>query len=150
MSIDQTTGQSRPKGDVVIDGEQGRHFSCSVKPSGDGFAVAGDMNVPAFDKNKMPLQIPTQITISIPSIAKDQSGAMGTLLVADNDSAGVGLRSDTCLSSVKADATTNKSLAIAPGKIWGSVTCTNLRDQRDPASSCDVDVGYFVMENCDQ
>jgi hypothetical protein len=149
MSQDQTSGQGRPK-DVVIDGEQGRHFSCSVKPSGDGFVVAGDMNVPAFDKNKMPLPIPTQITISIPSIAKDQSTAMGTLLVADNDSAGAGLRSDTCVYSVKPDTTVNRQLGIGPGKIWGSVTCTNLKDPRDPGSSCDVDVGYFVMENCDQ
>ena len=77
------------------------------------------MNVPAFDKNKMPLRIPTRITISIPSIAKDQSGAMGTLLVADNDSAGVGLQSDTCLYSVKADATMNKSLAHRPRKDLG-------------------------------
>jgi len=149
MSTEQTTGLGRAK-DIIIDGEQGRHFSCAVKASGDTFGVSGEMVVPAFDKNKMQLPIPTRISLNIPSIQKDQTNAMGSMLVADNESAGAGLQSTTCQFSVKADMTTNKSLAIAPGKIWASVTCTGLKDNKDPSSSCDVDVGYFVMENCDQ
>ena len=36
MATEQTTGKGRPK-DAVVDGEQGRHFTCSVKPNGDKF-----------------------------------------------------------------------------------------------------------------
>ena len=107
--------RSRPPGsgrakDIVIDGEQGRHFSCAVKPSGDTFAVTGDMNVPGLRQDtKMPLPIPTRITLSIPFNRKRPEPApWEALSVADNEGAGAALQSTTCLFSVKADATTNK------------------------------------------
>jgi hypothetical protein len=149
-SAKYTTGSTRPPaGDVLIDGEQGRQFSCSVKASGDKFVVGGQLNIPAFDKDMKPLPIPTQISFGT-TIGKDESGATGTLSVADNDSGGAVYQATGCSYSVKADATTNKKLAIDAGKIWGSVTCPDIGDPSVPNSSCTIDSGYFILENCDQ
>ena len=52
-----TTGSNRPT-DVLVDGEQGRQLSCSVKASGDKFVVSGLLNIPAFDKDMKPLPRP--------------------------------------------------------------------------------------------
>jgi hypothetical protein len=148
ISTDLTTGQGRPR-DIVVDGEQERHFACVVRASGDKFVVSASMNVPAFDKDHNPLQIPTRIQLAT-TIGKDESGASGSLVVADNEMAGAAYQSQACLYSVKADLTQDRNLAIDKGKAWGSVTCPSLRDPKDPASSCVVDIGYFILENCDQ
>jgi len=148
MATDLTTGQTRPK-DVLVDGEQGRHFACTVQASGDKFVVSADMNVPAFDKDHNPLEIPTRIELAT-TIGKDESGASGSLLVADNEMAGAAYQSQACLFSVKADLMQQSHLAIDKGKAWGSVTCPTLNDSKDPSSACAVDVGYFILENCDQ
>jgi hypothetical protein len=125
-------------------------LQCGVVPSGDKFAVSAEINVPAFDKDNQPLQIPTQIRLRT-TIGKDESGAPGTLIVADSATGGFSYQSTACMFSVKADAATqNSKLAIDSGKAWGSVTCSSIEDLRSPSSSCTVDVGYFILENCDQ
>jgi hypothetical protein len=141
-----TSGTTRPK-DTVIDGEQGRQFSCSVKASGDKFVVNGSMNVPAFDKDKKPLNIPTQIRVST-TIGKDESGATGMVVVSD-DTIGSTYQSSTCTFSVSHDMGANAKLAIDAGKVWGSVNCPDIGDPQATASSCTL-VGYFILENCDQ
>ena len=147
----QTTGATRPK-DTIKDGEQGRDFKCSVVASGDKFAVSGTMKVPAFDKDMKQLPLPTQIQITRLTIGKGESGATGSLSVADFPSAGNFYQSQSsdCVFSVQSDPTTNKMLAVDAGKIWGKVTCPSVNDPSDPSSSCAIDLGYFILENCDQ
>ena len=145
-SAQYTTGTSRPK-DTIVDGEQGRTLSCSVKPSGDKFVVNAQLNVPAFDKDKKPLLNATIIQLGT-TIGKDESGATGSVVVSDNDTVAT-YTSSTCTYSVKADMTVNAKLAIDAGKIWGSVDCQDMGDPKVPSSSCVVS-GYFVLENCDQ
>jgi hypothetical protein len=147
-SAQMTTGASRPK-DTIIDGEQSRQFACSVVPSGGKFVVSATINVPAFDKDNLPLPIPTQIRLAT-TIAQDESGASGSLTVSDNDTAGISYQSTVCTFSVKSDPSSNSKLAIGVGKAWGSVTCPNLADDKSPSSSCTVDIGYFILENCDE
>jgi hypothetical protein len=143
-----TTGTNRSD-DVVVDGELGRKFSCSVKANGDKFVVNGEMSVPAFDKDNKPLPVNTLIRINIPTIGKDDSAAVGSLVTSDNETVS-SYQSTECTFSVKADATTNKKLAVAEGKIWGSVNCQDLQDKGSTSSSCTIDIGYFILENCDQ
>jgi hypothetical protein len=143
-----TSGTTRPS-DVLVDGEQGRQFSCSVKASGDKFVVSGSMNIPAFDKDKKPLPIPTIVSLST-TIGKDESGAPGTLSISDDPTGGSVYRSTACIFSVKPDTGANKKLAIDAGKIWGSVTCPDIANQGATSSSCTIDSGYFILENCDQ
>jgi hypothetical protein len=149
----RTTGASRPtdankQSIIAVDGEQSRQFQCSVVASGDKFSVSGSMNVPAFDKDMKPIQIPTQIQLST-TIGKGESGAMGRLAVSDNATAGNFYQATDCLFSVKSDAA-NPKLNIDAGKMWGSVTCSNFTLPDDPSSSCVIDSGYFILENCDQ
>lgn len=148
LSEQRTTGNSRPA-DIIIDGEKSRTFGCSVVPSGDKFVVDGHMIVPAFDKDNKQLTVPTQIRVHT-TIGKDETGAKGTLSVGDDATAPqVFYQSDACAFSVKA-GTNNTKLAVDAGKIWGSVTCDSISDLQNPTSSCQVDVGYFILENCDQ
>jgi hypothetical protein len=142
-----TSGTTRPK-DVIIDGEQGRQFSCSVKASGDKFVVQGQLNVPAFDKDMKPVPIPTIIQVGT-TIGKGQADATGNVVISDNDTGGASYSSTACVFSVKSDAT-NAKLAIDAGKVWGQVTCPSVSDSSVPNSSCQIDSGYFILENCDQ
>jgi hypothetical protein len=142
---DRTTGSSRPP-ETIVDGEKSREFTCLVTPSGDKFAVSASINVPAFDKDGQPLNIPTQIKLET-TIGKGEAGAPGTLSVSDDQTAGLFFSSMGCLFSVKPDTTRNK-LAIDDGKAWGSVTCDSIANPSDPATSCMVDSGYFILENC--
>jgi len=144
----RTAGSSRPK-DTIVDGEMSREFTCSVVQNGDKFAVSGSMNVPAFDKDNHQLSIPTQIQLKT-TIGKDESGAMGSLTVADEATAGIFYQSTACTFSVKSDSQNNSRLAIDSGKAWGSVICPSVGVPSDPSASCSVDVGYFILENCAQ
>jgi len=149
LTADQrTTGSTRPK-DTIIDGEQSRAFTCSVVASGDKFSVNADITIPAFDKDMKQLPLPTRIQLQT-TIGKDQSGATGSVGVGDDVSGGVFYQGSGCVFSVMKDATTNAKLGIDVGKAWGSVTCPSITDAKDPSSSCGVDVGYFILENCDQ
>jgi hypothetical protein len=41
-------------------------------------------------------------------------------------------------------------LAVDAGKIWGSVLCQGFSDPLELSAECNVDLGFFVLENCDQ
>lgn len=144
-SDERTTGSTRPH-DTIVDGESSAQFACSVVPSGDKFAVSGQINIPAFDKDNHPLSIPTQIRVST-TLGKDDTGAPGALSVSDSSTAGISYQANECTFTVKPDVQDPK-LGIGPGKAWGRVICPNLADLQDPSSSCSVDVGYFILENC--
>jgi len=83
------------------------------------------------------------------TISKEANAAQGSLSIADDSTAGVFYRSDDCSFSVQPN-TTNPMLAIDSGQIWGSVLCSKLTDPLDPSGECNVDVGYFVLENCSE
>jgi hypothetical protein len=141
-----TTGISRAP-NVLVDGENGVSFSCKVLPAGDKFSVTADISSPAFDKNGKALSIPTQIELST-IIGAGESGASGSLTVADDQTGGATYTSGACIFSVQADANADKKLAIGAGKAWGKVTCPSFDDPSAPLSSCTVDFGYFILENC--
>ncbi|HKQ68842.1 MAG TPA: hypothetical protein VJT73_05860 [Polyangiaceae bacterium] len=133
-------------GDRSVDGEGGALVKCSVKPSGDKFVVEANLSVPALDPKGMPLNN-TIMTLST-TVGPEESGAAASFLLQD-DHTESSFTSSKCKVSVKKNAPTD-GLEIAPGKIWAAVTCTELKDQKDPESGCDLDSGYIVLENCDQ
>jgi hypothetical protein len=147
-SAQYTTGTTRPS-DVIVDGEKGRSLACKVAPKGDKFEVSATFQVPAFDKDARPLPIPTRVQLET-TIGSGESGAPGTLMVADNATGEDTYESKACAFSVQPDVALNKKLAIGAGKAWGSVACPNYESMQSPSSSCSVDIGYFILENCIQ
>jgi hypothetical protein len=110
--------------------------------------VSAQLKSPAVDMNGAPLLVATQIQLTT-TIGKDETGISGALDVADDASGGVLYRSSACTFSVKPEGL-NTHLAIDAGKVWASVMCQDFSDALDPSSECTVDLGFFVLENCQQ
>jgi hypothetical protein len=144
------------KGSSAVDGVDQMVVTCAVKEASGVFAVSASLRSPALDPATGSPVNPTLVTLST-SIAAGQM-AMGLLTVQDNKTAtpfssvdDTGMPGGTCTFSVEPLLPTDQ-LAVAPGRIWASVTCPKVRD---PQSSnldemCAITTGYMVLENCDQ
>jgi hypothetical protein len=141
---------------AAVDGEEGASINCTVKASGDVFDVSASLSSPATNPTTgMPVS-PTLVTLST-SIAPDGQ-SKGTLAIQDNRTTAayqsvndMGVADATCTFSVKPNTATDQ-LAVAPGRIWATVTCPSFRD---PTSSnlnemCSIGSGVIVLENCKQ
>ena len=126
----------------AVNNQEGNKVSCSVTPSGSGFAVKGDGNGYA-ESNGMKYN-PSIITIRIPAIAPGDTNKPGLVAVQDHASLNT-YQTDQCVFSVQGD-----SLGVDAGKIWGSVKCENIADPSTPGSACFIDAGFFKFENCAQ
>jgi hypothetical protein len=147
-SIELQTSGSMRAGSMAVDGENGDEVVCSVKPNGASFDVSAQLRCHAIDPRGAPLPVPTQLQLTT-TISKDASAARGSLSIAEDSTAGNFYRSDDCSFSVQPSAM-NPMLAIDSGKVWGSVLCSKAIDPSDPSGECNIDVGYFVLENCSQ
>jgi hypothetical protein len=144
------------RGMRAIDGVDGMSVSCTVKASGSLFDVTASLGSPASDPLTGQPVNPTLVTLST-SIA-DDSTSKGTLTIQDNRTLttyasvdDAGLASDTCTFSVK-PSTMNDLLAVAPGRIWASVSCPRFRDTTSSNANeiCSIGSGVIVLENCAQ
>jgi hypothetical protein len=143
------------KGAVAIDGQDQAAITCTVRDNGAGaFQVSASMKVPATDPQTMKPVNPTLVTFSttIPS----DGNATGILTIQDNRTVtpyssadDMGMTGATCNFSVHPNSMADQ-LAIAPGRMWASVTCPKFRD---PMSSnalevCSIGSGFVILENC--
>lgn len=119
--------------------------NCSVKASGGGFAFSGTIK----DQNH-------NILFDVSGTATPNADSTAALSLSSPDTA-LNAFGGTCTISVtKTDA--QPSLSVAPGRIWGSITCTAITQPGTvPVKTCalsDFDQskagGYFVFENCEQ
>jgi hypothetical protein len=149
----QTSATS--KGALAVDGQDQSTVSCTVKDNGGVFAVSASMRSPALNSNGMPAN-PTSISIAT-TIGVDQS-AQGTVAIQDDKTATSFTSTNdmeqagaTCLFSVH-PLMMGHQLAIAPGRMWASVTCPRFRDTRSSNldEACQISPGYVVLENCAQ
>jgi hypothetical protein len=131
----------------AIDGENQMAVSCSVRPTGDKFAVNGEITSPAVDQNNNPVD-PTIIHVTT-TIGAGESMAKGSISLSD-EKTGTFYSSSDCTVSVVSVMMTDR-LAVEAGKIWARMTCVNVVDVNnpDPNTRCEIDSGYFVLENCD-
>ncbi|HEX9297074.1 MAG TPA: hypothetical protein VF881_14625 [Polyangiaceae bacterium] len=140
--VDATTVQAR-----AVDGENQMAVNCSVKPSGDKFSVNGEITSPAVDANNNPVD-PTIIHVTT-TIGAGETAAKGSISLSD-ERTGTFYSSSECTVSVVGTIMPNQ-LAVEAGKIWARITCLNVIDpsNNDPGTRCEIDSGYFVLENCD-
>jgi hypothetical protein len=143
----QQTTELDPKVKAV-NGQDGNTVSCSVAPNGSDFKVSIDASAYAEDDDGKKLA-PTHVHITIPKIAKGQSGASGSFSFQDNFSSTTYSSQPNlpCSFSVQSMGDSD-SFGIEEGKIWGRMTCASVPDPKSPGSSCGVDTGFFVFENC--
>jgi hypothetical protein len=134
-----TTGSGRPA--PAIDGEGGQTVACKVKPNGSLYEVTGTLYSPG---NGATVELAVVI-------AAGGENVPGAVTVTDGPNR---LEIDkvnalsTCEFTVKAGA--GESLSIAPGRVWGKVTCANLGILNSPSDVCNLSNGFFILENCDQ
>jgi hypothetical protein len=142
----QMTASSR--GAVAVDGEGQMALDCTVRSTGSQFAVTANMTSPGMTESGGPLDA-TYVQLAT-TIAPDQSDATGTVSFQDDRSVTT-YAAEACTFSVHPVATGDQ-LAVSPGRIWASVVCRTLRDERssNPSDVCQIDSGYFVLENCAQ
>jgi hypothetical protein len=139
-----------PNGDgpLAVDGTDGAMVNCSVRATDGGkFIINATASgaVPGAESNS----IHVETTLG----PDDTNVATGVVTVADTTTAGNPLSSSTGNCQFSTRPTSNGAPGVAPGKVWASVTCTNLLDTRSPdaTGSCDlVPAAVFVFENCAQ
>jgi hypothetical protein len=131
----------------LLDGEDGGVVQCRVTQDGTGYDVEGTLSAPAKDAMGQTV-LSTVIDLGT-SITEDQSDASGRLDVVD-DKTQAHYGATDCTFSVKPSAA-GEQLGIAPGRIWGHVSCLHLSDPFDATgATCQADQGYFILENCEQ
>jgi hypothetical protein len=141
-----TDGTTAPE--RAVNNQDGDAVSCTVKANGSGFRVSGDAKAYAelskSENNDAQKYSPSIVHIRIDNIGPGDSDATGTLAIQDDASINT-YQADACTFSVSGE-----SLGVQAGAIWGSVKCPLIADPKSPGSGCQVDVGYFVLENCGQ
>ena len=139
----QTTEFAR--GTEALDGEGGNTVTCKVAPAGGRFAVSGEVSSSGTSSRG---DLTADITVDV-TIGAGESDVVGSLAISDDKTAQARYQSNACKFSV---APTNGSgLGVAPGRVWGSVTCDLISDPRNAGGeACIVDKGFFVFENCTQ
>jgi hypothetical protein len=130
---------STQTGTRAVDGVDGSTVSCSVVSNGGGaYAVFAQIHAE---------QGTAAVTISINelTIGVGQSDVEGTLDVQDDvtQNAYRAPATEPCRFSVE-----GASFGVAPGKIWGSVTCPAIVDPASAAGDSCKATGYFIFENC--
>jgi hypothetical protein len=132
-------------GPLGIDGEGGVRVTCSVKANGGKFDVIATATTP------VPGLPNATLFTAITTLGVDEVGASGSVSVSDDKTGGILYTSNAC--QFQARPTTAGAPGIGPGKVWASVTCTNLVDPRssDATATCSLaPASVFVFENCDQ
>jgi hypothetical protein len=137
-------GASQPV-QKLKDGEDGV-VRCTVKSSGGGYTVGATLSSATTVLGNPEVSTDVEITTSL---AENQADAKGTLYLTDYKT-GTTFKSSDCTFSVKAGPG-EEQLQITAGRVWGKVTCAQFGDPLDiTGNSCQVDKGYFMLENCDQ
>jgi hypothetical protein len=137
----RTTATDR--GPIAVNNQDGNAVSCTVKPKGSDFDVT--LHATGYAENDEMKKIqPSIVHIRIPTIGPGDTSAQGVLSFQDSASLVV-YQSTQCVFSVQGD-----ERGIDAGKIWGSVSCELLADEKSPGAVCQLDTGYFVFENCAQ
>jgi hypothetical protein len=127
---------------TAVNGQDNDSVVCLVRQSGDRFSVSADAN--GYASTDIEKRKPSIVHIRIPSIGPNESNAAGALSVQD-DATLTAYTTMQCTFS-----TEGGSLGVKSGGIWGAVRCEDLLDPALPGSACQVDVGFFLFENCAQ
>jgi hypothetical protein len=133
---------------VAVDGDGQIVVECSITSAGSQFVVTASMVSPATTETGGPLN-PTYVQLRT-TIAPDQADAPGTVSLQD-DQSGTTYAGQDCTFSVHPEAAGDQ-LGVSPGRIWASVVCHTVRDEQSSNQSdvCQIDTGYFALENCAQ
>jgi len=126
-------------GPRAVDASEGSIVSCSVTRSGTRFAFSADIATPATDGT---VELHPTI-VHFESDAIDPGAAAQGMVRLVHHTTLKTFIDDQCSFSVNGG-----SLAVAPGRIWASVTCAALADPTLPTATCLVDQGFLVFENC--
>jgi hypothetical protein len=147
---------SYKKGGVAIDGTDQASVKCTVKDTGGPFSVSADLTTPATDPSTGKPINPTLVTLST-TITPDGS-SQGTVTIQDARTATLyssaddaGQAAATCNFSVHPGSMSDQ-LAVAPGRIWATVTCPRFRDTQSSNANeiCSIGSGVVILENCQQ
>ena len=141
----QTTDTATGAG-LVVDGVGGAVVTCSVVPAGQAYLVTGEIRATTPDGASWS-DIALNVTID------NENEAQGTVYVTDQISQYT-FSSDTAIVPPKPGCTfsahaQNDQLGVAPGRIWASVQCPHINDNRNRAAQeCQIASGFVVLENC--
>jgi hypothetical protein len=134
-----TTASSKPA--PAIDGVNGATVTCNVKQNGANFEVSGTLDSPSNGAT-------VEISVVIAAGQENVAGAVTVTDGANRMEIDNRYTPSACVFSVKAG--TGENLAIAPGRVWGKVTCTNLGQASGIGSACNLSSGFFSLESCGQ
>lgn len=134
LACDLSAG-CKPDDYIAVDHDRGTTVACSVVATAGNYDVLLDLSVDGSETNEVSGQFGLSGTVT-------QAG--GTVAVNESNSyANGGGRQSDC--TVKIDSPHG---IVKPGAIWGSVECSNFRDETDIGDTgCDLQ-GEFLFENC--
>jgi hypothetical protein len=133
-------------GGFVVDGEQGGVVRCSVLQQGQGYVVKGEIQSTSPDGTLW-----TQVGLSV--AIDGENDAQGTLYITDQQSEFT-FSSDTAIVPPKPGCTFSATaggsqLGVGPGRLWASVQCPHINDNRNRAAQeCQIASGFIVLQNC--
>jgi hypothetical protein len=133
-------------GGFVVNGRQGGTVMCSVVQQGQGYLVSGEIHSASPD-GALWTDVGLSVTIDGENVAQ------GSLYVTDQVSQ-VAFSSDTAIVPPKPGCTVSiyaaeSELGVAPGRVWASIQCPHMNDNRNRAAQeCQIASGFIVLENC--
>jgi hypothetical protein len=141
----QTTATATAAG-LVVDSVGGAVVTCSVVAAGQAYVVTGEIHSATSDGANW-----TDVAVSV--TIDNENDAQGTVYITDQKSQFT-FSSDTAIVPPKPGCTfsahaQNDQLGVAPGRLWASVRCAHLNDNRNRAAQeCQIASGFVVLENC--
>lgn len=127
----------------ATNGQDGNKVSCTVSPNGSNFKVVASAT--GFAQNVDRKLASVIVSINIPSIGEGDDSAPGRFTFQDDTTAGNQYHSEDCTYSVNGGA-----MGVKAGGIWGQIRCDGVKEDKTPDSSCLIERGFFVFENCNQ
>lgn len=140
------TSATGASGGFVVDGVAGGVVTCSVVQQGEAYAVLAEIHSTNADGSLW-----TEVGVSV--TIDNENDAQGTLYITDEKSQDT-FSSDTAIVPPKPGCTYSAhsvggQLGVGPGRLWASVQCPHINDNRNRAAQeCQISAGFIVLENC--
>jgi hypothetical protein len=131
------TTSSTLVGAQVVDGSGGSNVSCSVKKTGDGFAMSGSLTT----SDSLSFGVGS-VTLSPGSGANAFTGTASS--ISHYAPSSNTMRGSNCTVTVSQA----QGAQIAPGKIWADFSCAPFNPSNAASGGCKAS-GTFVFGNCD-
>jgi|GEM_PF-6747830 len=128
--VDRQNGASiRCKISPLVNGS-GFRLDASIKLGDDQLSITGD--IASLGTSRVQVSVTTQETKS--TLTSGTPSATGG--------------AEPCMVSIPDSP--SETLGVSAGKIWASLTCTDLRDYRDTSESvCGISDSYIFFDNCE-